>query len=119
MFILDTHIHRLIFRIDSNNPIYIARWSKCKKDCENGDNEKIIEKMKIYCKMESNKTIAYLQRAEGGIGGDSNITNKQARFRRCWNGLQSDNDIVLDQVTNADNHTIDIFSLNKVNERFC
>jgi len=101
MFILDTHIHKLRFRIDTNAPIdYMNRWKKLKYDCDNGDNKYIVEKMKTYCKLESNKTLPYLQRREGGFGGNDNIMNKQIRFRICWSNI--DNDIILDQVDNTE-----------------
>jgi hypothetical protein len=105
MFILDTHIYKLRFRINTDAPTdYMNRWKKLKYDCDNGNNKYIIEKMKKYCKLESNKTLPYLQRAEGGFGGNDNIMNKQIRFRICWcnsnNSQISDNDIILDQVDN-------------------
>jgi hypothetical protein len=101
MFILDTHIYKLRFRIDTNAPIdYMNRWKKLKYDCDNGDNKYIVEKMKTYCKLESNKTLPYLQRTEGGFGGNDNIMNKQIRFRICWSNI--DNDIILDQVDNTE-----------------
>jgi len=110
MFILDTHTHKLRFRIDADAPVdYMNRWKKLKKDCESGDNAYVLEKMKTYCRLESNITIPHLQRAEGGIGGDSNIKNKQIRFRRHMKYMNlsryKDNDIILDQVTNADDQT--------------
>lgn len=107
MFILDTHIHKLRFRIDSDAPnAYMNRWKKLKHKCENGDNKNIIEQMKTYCKLESNKTIPYLQRAEGGIGGDRNVMNKQIRFRLYCKYMNlpiyKDNDIILEQVDNTE-----------------
>ena len=71
-----------------------------KYDCDNGNNKYIVEKMKTYCKLESNKTLPYLQRTEGGFGGNDNIMNKQIRFRICWSNI--DNDIILDQVDNTE-----------------
>ena len=43
----------------------------------------------------------YLKRAEGGIGGNDNLMNKQLRFRRIqsWN---KDNDIVIDNIRNSE-----------------
>ena len=106
MFILDTHIHKLRFRIDTDAPrVYMNRWKKLKYDCDNGNNEYIVETMKTYCKLESNKTIPYLHRAEGGFGGDDNRMNKQIRFSlRCWNKCPRSitNDIILDQVYNTE-----------------
>ena len=101
MFILDTHIYKLRFRIDTDAPTdYMNRWKKLKYDCVNGNNKHIVEKMKTYCKLESNKTLPYLQRTEGGFGGNDNIMNKQIRFRICWSNI--DNDIILDQVDNTE-----------------
>ncbi len=60
--------------------LIILIGGKIKYDIDNGDNKYIVEKMKTYCKLESNKTILYLQRAEGGFGGDDNIMNKQVRY---------------------------------------
>lgn len=101
MFILDTHIYKLRFRIDTDAPTdYMNRWKKLKYDCDNGDNKYIVEEMKTYCKLESNKTLPYLQRTEGGFGGNDNIMNKQIRFRICWSNI--DNDIILDQVDNTE-----------------
>ena len=81
MFILDTHKHKLIFKLHNDVPIkYINMWKKIKLDCEKGNNKYIIEKMKTYCKLQSNKNISYLDRIEGGIGGNNNTINKQIRF---------------------------------------
>ena len=107
MFILDTHKHKLIFRLHNDAPInYINIWKKIKFDCEKGNNKYIIEKMKTYCKLQSNKNIPYLNRLEGGIGGNDNTINKQIRFFRLYNneyGCNDNiNDIVLDQIINTD-----------------
>jgi hypothetical protein len=109
MFILDTHIHKLRFRIDADaSEEYMNRWKKLKYKCEEGDNMYVIEKMKSYCKLESNRDLPYLQRSEGGIGGNDNIKNKQLRFRMVMNDWRlyipsyMDNDIVFDQIYNTD-----------------
>ena len=104
MFILDTHDHILIFCIDNDaSHEYLNIWKKIKFDCEEGDNKYIIEKMKTYCTLEQNKNMPYLQREEGGIGGDNNAVNKQIRFFRLYqNGINyKDKDIVLDQIINT------------------
>ncbi len=102
---LDNYNHSLIFRIDNNAPKdYINRWKKIKFDCETHDNKYIIEKMKTYCKLEQNKNIPYLQREEGGIGGNNNTINKQIRFYRLRQSIPihyNDKDIVLDQIYNT------------------
>lgn len=109
MILIDNHVHRLIFRIDKNTPQnYMAEWKKVKHDCENGKNEYIVERMKLYCKLEQNKSIPYLKRSEGGIGGDSNVGNKQMRFRMVieqWKRISyyMDDDIMLHEITNGEN----------------
>ena len=105
MFLLETHTHKLIFRIDNDAPKkYMHRWKTLKMDCEENDNKYIIEKMKTYCKLEQNKNIPYLKREEGGIGGDNNLINKQIRFFRFYSKTinYNDKDIVLDQIYNTD-----------------
>jgi hypothetical protein len=105
---LDTHTHKLIFRIDNGCPEdYFERWKKIKSDCEEYDNKYIIDKMKTYCKLEQNKNIPYLQREEGGIGGNNNNQiNKQMRFFRTLDPhmclYYNDKVIILDQITNTD-----------------
>ena len=100
MFILESHNHSMIFRIDKDAPKdYINRWKKIKFDCEENNNKYIIEKMKTYCKLEQNKNLPYLQREEGGIGTEG----KQIRFFRLYSKSinYNDKDIVLDQIINT------------------
>jgi len=107
MNILNTHDHRLVFRIDNDAAKeYMKRWEEFKLKCESGDNEHIVVQMKNYCKLEKNKTMPYLNRAEGGMGGDNTAKHKQIRFRfsRLW-GRQApryvDNNIVFDEIMNT------------------
>lgn len=107
-YILNTHIHKLRFCIDKDAPKdYMNKWNKLKYDCENGGNKYIIEIMKTYCKLEQNKNIPYLQRVEGGIGGNDNIKNKQMRFRMGMEDWKKylpdymDNDIILQEIING------------------
>jgi len=107
MSILDTHTHKLIFRINSDaTKDYVNRWKEIKRHCENGNNKYIVEQMKTYCKLEQNKNIPYLQREEGGIGGDNNSINKQIRFftlfPTCIPLNYNNKDIVLEQITSTD-----------------
>jgi hypothetical protein len=103
MFILDTHKHKLRFRIDADTPKdYMKRWKNLKYKCEDGDNKYVIETMKSYCRLETNKILPYLQRCEGGVGGNDNIKNKQIRFRMVMNDWRMDNDIVFDKIYNTD-----------------
>lgn len=107
MFILETHNHSLVFRIDNDAPEdYMNRWNQLKRDCEESDNKYIIEKMKTYCKLEQNKNAPYLQREEGGIGGGDNTINKQMRFYRLLPRQvpplhYNSRCIVLDQISNT------------------
>tara|TARA_B100001094_G_scaffold89146_1_gene85193 strand:- start:1330 stop:1782 length:453 start_codon:yes stop_codon:yes gene_type:complete len=106
MNILNTHEHRLIFRIDIDAPkAYMDRWKGLKLKCESGDNESILDQIKGHCKLQQNKEKPYLNRVEGGLGGDNNTLNKQIRFRyyKLWSELPKyiDNDIILDKVTNG------------------
>ena len=114
MNIINTHEHRLVFRIDNDAPKeYIKKWKDFKLKCEEGEsglstpgpNKNILEQIKENCKLEENKKLPYLKRSEGGLGGDNNIENKQIRFRdhKLWSKLSKyvDNDIILDQITNG------------------
>lgn len=113
MNILHTHIHRLVFQIDNDAPEeYMDRWNDFKLKCEGsninttlGHNKDIIEQMKEYCKLKQNKELPYLNRIEGGLGGNDNKLNKQIRFRNyillSRHPKYIDNDIILDQITNT------------------
>ena len=106
MWILEKYHHSLIFRLDTDAPKkYINRWKKIKFDCEQGYNKYIIEKMKSYCELESNQHLPYLQREEGGVGGNNNHMNKQIRFFRLYSCSEplnyNDKDIVLNQIINT------------------
>ncbi len=113
MNIFNTHIHKLRFSIDKNAPTeFMTRWKKFKTKCETGNNKQIVEQIKDYCKLEQNKNLPYLNRSEGGLGGDNNLINKQIRFRYNYSILSNssksskyndnDNDIILDQIYNTD-----------------
>lgn len=89
MNLLNTHNHRLVFNIDRDVPEkYITKWNEFKLKCEGGDNKHIIEQIKEYSKLESNKNLPYLERVEGGLGGSNNLNNKQIRFRHIFMGQQ-------------------------------
>jgi len=104
MFLLDTHVHSLIFRIDDDVPqIVLDRWNVLKCDCEEGEgrNEYVIDKMKTYCRLVQNKSMPYLQRFEGGIGGNNNTIHKQMRFRSSMSSLHNDRTIVLADIVST------------------
>ncbi len=95
MNILETHEHTLHFRIDSDAPTkYIERWKEIKRECENGNNQYLVEQIKNYCRIASNKTLPYLERCEGGLGGNNNMFDKQIRFR-METSIKYDNNILL------------------------
>tara|TARA_Y100001958_G_C21158743_1_gene493154 strand:- start:685 stop:1122 length:438 start_codon:yes stop_codon:yes gene_type:complete len=107
MSIINTHIHRLVFRIDNDAPKeFMDKWNDFKLKCETGDNEHIVRQIKENCQLEQNKNLPYLKRKEGGLGGDDNHTNKQIRFRdyELWSQLPKyiDNDIIFDQIINTE-----------------
>ena len=89
MNLLNTYNHRLVFNLDGDAPEgYIKKWGKFKIECESGNNKHIVEKMKENSKLEINKNIDYLERAEGGLGGNNNEIHKQIRFRLICGGQQ-------------------------------
>jgi len=107
MEILKTHQHRLIFRIDKFAPKeYMKKWNELKVQIESNENNKnIVDQIKNYCKLEKNKELPYLNRCEGGMGGDNNTINKQIRFRHlygCINPNDIDNYIILKEITSTD-----------------
>ena len=113
MSILNTHVHRLVFRIDNDAPKkYMDRWKHFKLNCEKSGpfqsyfNKYILEQMKENCKLKKNKELPYLKRCEGGLGGDNNNLNKQLRVRnyKLWSKLPKyiDNDIIFDQIINTE-----------------
>lgn len=102
MNILDTHIYKLRFKLDFDaTEKYIEKWNKIKKESETTNNKFLVEEIKNNCKLESNKNLPYLQRNEGGLGGDNNQNNKQIRFRFNFNSYKFDDDILL-SVLNSD-----------------
>ena len=106
MNIINTHIHRLVFRIDNDAPKeFMDKWKDFKLKCETGDNEIIVQQIKANCQLEQNKNLPYLKRKEGGLGGNDNRINKQIRFRdyKLWSQLPKyvDNDIIFDQIINT------------------
>ena len=102
MNIPDTYIVRLRFKIDNDAPTqYMNRWNTLKKDCEynnENENELIVKEWLVMCKNEVIRKLPYLNRSEGGIGGNNNKQHKQIRFRPYINILsfRTDNDIVFD-----------------------
>ena len=85
MNLLNTHQHKLVFRIDKDAPPdFSKRWKTFKNKCEADsvqEKKSIMEKVVSYCKMDSNRILPYLDRCEGGLGGDNNMLHKQIRLR--------------------------------------
>jgi hypothetical protein len=85
MDLLNTHNHRLVYKLDGDSPEkLIKKWNKFKIECESGDNQHIVEQIKEYSKLEKIKNMPYLKRVEGGLGGDNNRIHKQIRFRHIF-----------------------------------
>lgn len=106
MNILHSHEHKLIFWLtddyDDVPKNFLNKWKDLKLHCENGDNKDIVDHLKLYCNLDSNKKIPYLLRYEGGMGGDNNIENKQIRFRHQRKvKFKVDHFIVFDQILNT------------------
>lgn len=81
MDILDSHIHKLRFRLDRDAPTdFKKRWKKFKRDCENGHNEQIVEHWKGYCKLEQNRTAIIIAREDPP--GTPSLFRKRLRRRR-------------------------------------
>ena len=107
MELLNTYLHKLRFRIDKYAPPkWMNRWIELKQKCESGENKHIVEQIKSFCKLESNKNLPYLERVEGGIGGGNNTIHKQIRFRwyvgETHGSWDRDNDIVFDHIYNTE-----------------
>jgi hypothetical protein len=110
MSLPETHKITLRFKIDGDAPKeYIDRWLELKTNCENStktsSNKQIVIEWLQNCTLESVKKLPYLNRCEGGIGGDSNLKNKQMRFRDGilkLSKIDKDNDILLDEVDSTD-----------------
>ncbi len=118
MIIPDIHNMKLKFKIYNATPKeYMDKWIELKKMCENGNNEGIINELLSYCKLESVKKLPYLNRCEGGIGGNNNNINKQLRFRKYCRMMElpgyKDNDIVFDNIINT---TTEKWTFNELND---
>ena len=101
----DTHIIHLRFKINSNESQFNKdKWLKFKNICESGKNKEVVEDWLQNCRIESVKNLPYLNRSEGGVGGNNNQKNKQLRFRKeqkySW---KIDNDIVFDNIISGEN----------------
>lgn len=101
MNILDTHTYNFRVKLDwfvKNNLEQYKHewieWNKLKKECETTNNKIIVDEIKNYCKLETNKNLPYLKRCEGGLGGNDNKMNKQIRFR-LKDSVKYDDDILL------------------------
>ena len=105
--LINSYNHKLRFKIDADAPKkYLDRWNLLKQQCEYGfaGLKHIVNLWTTECKLERNKELPYLNRSEGGIGGDNNLINKQIRFRGIvdiasfkW-CIKPDNDIVMSEI---------------------
>ena len=100
--------HQIRFRIQKEAPPNVLNmWKRLKKEFETGGprhNENVVHEWLSRCELECNKSLPYLDRCEGGIGGNNNQIHKQMRFRDTdiLQEFQKDNDIVIDQIYNTD-----------------
>ena len=103
----ESYIYKLRLSIDKDAPPdYMKCWLDFKNNCEFGENIHIVEYIKDLCSLKVNKDLPYLERKEGGIGGNDNRIHKQIRFRngRMLSKVTKyyDNDIVMDQIYNTE-----------------
>lgn len=104
--LLESHIHKLRFRIDKDATAdCMQKWNTFRMKCEGGgdnENKPIVERIKMFCQLDTNKQMPYLRRLEGGMGGNDNSIHKQIRFRNytLWSKLPRyrDSDIVFDRI---------------------
>ena len=105
MSINNNYLYQLRFHIDSDSP-HIDKWQTLKHSCESGNNQDIVKQWIIECIENSNKCLPYLNRFEGGLGGNSNNVDKQIRFRNyeLWHPthIPKDYDIVMDKILNTE-----------------
>jgi len=74
----DKYSYSLVFKINKNSPDeIISKWKDIKEMCESGCNENIVIEWLKKCDKESIKNLPYLNRSEGGIGGEDNELNRQ------------------------------------------
>ena len=67
-------------------------WKSLKEACENGNIETIVEEWLQSCELEYNKNATFMNTLEGGIM----LPNKNMiRFRYSLDGLQTDDNIIL------------------------
>ena len=103
--------HQLRFSLSNKAPLKMKnKWKRLKQDCEYGvkkdHNKKVVNEFLKMCELKSNKSLPYLERCEGGFGGNDNQIHKQMRFRDTDSPFQyctqMDNDIVIDQIYNTE-----------------
>jgi hypothetical protein len=104
MNIFNNYDVKLRFRLDSHvSNEYINKWKIWKHKCEIiTENKDIIYEWTSNCQLYSNIDMPYLDRDEGGIGGNNNQIHKQIRCRNSFEGYQympnyagNDNDIIM------------------------
>ncbi len=102
--LLPNYRHQLRFCIDKDAPKkYIAIFEELKAQIENNDNNgKVSEEIRENSKLESNKNLPILQRMEGGLGGNSNLKNKQLRYRAFPNSDLRNSDAIIINVFHSD-----------------
>jgi len=121
MNIMDNYICKLRFRIEKAAPEkYRTKWANdLKKNICDGGCEKnhiITRKMLSKCSLDVNKNLPLLNRSEGGIGGNCNLTNKQLRYQdfilNQYNEDYNQNDIII----NVINSNVEKWSFNELDD---
>lgn len=81
MNILDTHIHKLCFKIKDYDleDIIKSKWKILKNKCETGDNEDITQMILNNLQTENNTNMQILKNSCGGFS----INDKEITFKHC------------------------------------
>ena len=70
-------------------------WKLLKESCENGNVESIVEDWLQCCQLNDNKIATFMNTLDGGVM----LPNKNMiRFRYSFDGLQTDDNIILNYV---------------------
>ncbi len=72
----------LTLSLHSKKISHLRKWLEIKENISNGQHSVLGFLVMVFnnCKIPSNRNLRRLKRSEGGLGGDSNTTDKQISF---------------------------------------
>lgn len=98
----------LRFMMDNDAPKeFVKKWEVFRSVCE-GDkeiNNEVSVRWTELCRLASNRALPILHRCEGGLGGNSNGTDKQIRYRMSLDPLRKLDDHILIYLYDSDDGT--------------